>query len=446
MSRALVLVLLLIAAPQTLAQNPNLTVITGATLIDGNGGAPMRDAAIVVEGSRIRQVGQGTATKVPTGAATIDGRGKFVIPGLADMHHHLQSGSFRPQQNLQGNLRRLLAVGVTTIFNPSIGIADFTKLKAAAAQDASAFARFFGTGPIVTVKGDFFGAQVGAPTPETAAQAQTVVRDLKAAGVDAIKVQRDDFGWATTRTVPLMSLDVLTALANEAHQQGLEVYVHAPKLQLAKEALGAGVDGLLHGIIDEPVDDAFISMMKKNRAVYVSTQALYEDVGDVAAWAKRQATSWDRAALQPPGIYQSFTAPEGVKQFQSLLDNTAFTKERLGIPRKNLKRVFDAGIPVVLGTDTGFFGVLFGVATQIELELLVEAGLTPGDALRAATINAARMIGRDKDLGTIEAGKLADLVILDADPLADIRNVARVHRTMKGGVWYEPVDPAKPSN
>jgi len=109
-----------------------------------------------------------------------------------------------------------------------------------------------------------------------------------------------------------------------------------------------------------------------------------------------------------------------------------------------VKRVFDAGVPVALGTDTGFFGVFLGVATQIELELLVEAGLTPAEALRTATINAARMIGKERDLGTIEAGKFADLLILDANPLDDVRNVARIHKVIKGGVLYEPVDPAAP--
>ena len=98
----------------------------------------------------------------------------------------------------------------------------------------------------------------------------------------------------------------------------------------------------------------------------------------------------------------------------------------------------------MLGTDTGFFGVLVGAATQIELELLVEAGLKPEDALRAATINAARMLGQEQELGTVEAGKAADLVILDADPRADIRNVTRIFRTFKGGVAYEPVDSARP--
>ena len=132
-----------------------------------------------------------------------------------------------------------------------------------------------------------------------------------------------------------------------------------------------------------------------------------------------------------------------MKQFQFLAGNAAFTRERLAVARANLKKVFDAGVPIVLGTDSGFVGVLIGVSTYVELELLVEAGLLPRDAIQAATINAARMIGRERDLGSVEPGKFADMVILDANPLDDIRNVTRIYRTVKGGVLYEPASPAR---
>jgi imidazolonepropionase-like amidohydrolase len=244
--------------------------------------------------------------------------------------------------------------------------------------------------------------------------------------------------------LPLMKPEVLTAVIEEAHRQGLKVFAHAPMLESAKQVLRAGGDGLMHGIIDRPVDREFLELMTRNRATYVPTMAVYEDVGDVSAWARRQSVNWDKAALQPPRFYDAFTSPIGAKQFEFFMSNATFTKERLPVQRANLKAVFDAGIPVVLGTDTGFFGVLVGAATQIELELMVEAGLTAEDALRAATINAARMVGREKDLGTVEAGKAADLVILDADPRADVRNVTRINRTFKGGVAYDPVDPARP--
>jgi imidazolonepropionase-like amidohydrolase len=426
------------------AQQPQVTAISGVTLIDGTARPPVPDAVVVISGTRIAQVGARGAVTLPPDATVVDARGKFVIPGLADMHNHLISGSLDKIYNPRLTLRRMLAVGVTTIFNPSISLQDFTALKLAAADDAAPFARFFSTGPIITVKGDYFGANVGAPTPETPEEARSAVRELKAAGVDAIKIQRDDLSWSSKRHSAVMKEDVLRAVVDEAHRQTLKVFVHAPLLRYAKEALRAGADGLMHGIVDEPVDREFLTLMARNRAVYVSTMALYEDVGDVAAWAKREGANWDKANLQPPGLYEQFTNPVGVAQFTTFLDNTAYTKQHLTVQRANLKTVFGAGVPIVLGTDTGFYGVLVGAATQIELELLVEAGLKPEDALRAATVNAARMIDRDKELGTLEPGKAADLVILDADPRLDIKNVTRINRTYKGGVAYDPVDPARP--
>jgi len=425
------------------AQQPRFTVITGATLI-GAARPALPDAVLVIDGSRITQVGTRGAVQVPADAVVVDARGKFVIPGLADMHHHLLSGSMNPVPNPALVLRRMLAVGVTTIFNPSIALEDFTMLKTQAAADTAPFARFFSTGPIVTVKGDFFGANVGAPTPETAEQARSTIRDLKAAGVDAIKVQRDDFSWGTKIRAPIMKTEVLTALVDEAHRQQLKVFAHAPLLRYAKETLSAGVDGLMHGIIDEPVDREFLTLMKRNNAVYVSTMGLYEDVGDVAAWARRESVNWDKANLQPPRFYDQFTIPAGVAMFTTFFNSPDVAKQHLPVQRANLKAVFDAGIPIVLGTDTGFFGMLVGAATQVELELLVEAGLKPEDALQAATVNAARMIGKEKEFGTLEPGKAADLVILDADPRLDIKNVTRINRTYKDGVAYDPVDPARP--
>jgi imidazolonepropionase-like amidohydrolase len=443
--RLLPLVILACCAIRVDAQDARIKAITGVTLIDGTTRPPVQDAVILIDGARISQVGRRGSVTVPLGATVIEGQGKFVIPGLADMHNHLQSGSMRVQQDLRLNLRRMLVVGVTTIFDPSITLRDFATLKSASSDDASPFARFYSTGPIVSVKGDLFAQMVGGPTPQSAADAQATVKQLAAAGVDAIKAQVDDVSWSMKQGIPMLQLDVLAALVREAHQQKLKVFVHAPMLKPAKDALRAGVDGLMHGIIDAPVDQEFVDLMKRNGASYVPTMGLFHDIGETAAWARRQAPLWDKAGLQPARLYEFFASPAGEKQFQSTFTNLRFTTDHLPIQRANVKTVFDAGLPVVLGTDTGFFGVLLGVATHLELELLVDAGLKPEDALRAATLNAARMIGREKDLGTIEAGKLADLVILDANPLADIRNTTRISRTIKGGVVYEPIDPARPS-
>ena len=414
-------------------------VITGATIINPAAAATVADAVIIIGGSRITQVGTAASVKPPAGAEVIDARGKFVIPGLADMHNHLGAGgmSLGPQrENYVANLGRLLAVGVTTVFDPGVSESEFARLKSAAAADAAPYPRFFGTGPAITIPGGSLGEQ--GPAPTTVEDARAVVQKLKAANVDAIKIHRDELAWASKRTIQPMAPEVLQALVDEAHRLGLRAYVHAPQLLRAKEALRAGADGLMHGIIDEPIDQDFIALMKKNGAVYVPTLGMFEDVADVAVFGKRQAPYWDQLGFQPPGIYQFLTSPQGVQIFQSFLSNTAFTKDHLPMLRTNLQQAAEAGIPIVMGSDTGFFGVLLGVATPLEMELMAESGLTPVQVIQAATINAARMIGRGKEMGSVEAGKVADLVILDANPLVDIRAVRQIHRVVKGGVIHDP--------
>ena len=319
-------------------QAPASTVIVGATVLNP-GATPVPNAIIVINGSRIASVtslAPGTASSgAGPGAQIIDGPGKFVIPGLADMHNHLGDGGINQRQDVVRNLGRLLAVGVTTVFNPQSTEAEFTQLKMTAAADASAYPRFFGTGPSVTAEGDQLGAL--SPKPKTVAEAQAIVQKLKSLNVDAIKVMRDDFGWSMTRRMEPMTIEVLQALVDEAHRQKLKVYAHAPQLVRAKEALRAGVDGLMHGIIDEPVDADFLAMMKKNRAIYVPTLAMFEDVADVSAFARRQGAYWDELGLQPAGAYQVYTSGFGVKLFQSQLDNAAFTKDRMPVLRAKPK-------------------------------------------------------------------------------------------------------------
>jgi imidazolonepropionase-like amidohydrolase len=144
----------------------------------------------------------------------------------------------------------------------------------------------------------------------------------------------------------------------------------------------------------------------------------------------------DERKVIPKAVYEGFGSAAGAQKFQDFVG--LISQEQKQYLGKNLRTIYDAGIPVLAGTDTSVAGVLLGVSSQAELALMVEAGLTPAEALGAATINAARFLGRAKEQGSVEAGKLADLVILDADPLSDIRNVRRIHRVIKGGIVYDP--------
>ncbi|HWP43695.1 MAG TPA: amidohydrolase family protein [Blastocatellia bacterium] len=413
--------------------------IVGATLIDGTGRAPIKDAVILIEGERIKAVGPSGSTRVPEGAQVIDAGGKFVIPGLADMHNHLYSDSLGLTEgppDFKKILMRILGCGFTLVFDPaSRSLESFSEFKRASAEADTPYPRYFGVYRT-------FGAEGGhGPqskfTPETPDEARAAVRQLKATGTDAVKIYHTNLIYVTKQVRPMLKSDVLRAIIEEAHRQGLKTYTHSPVLEHAKEALRAGVDGLAHGILSDPVDDEFIALMKRNGAVYVSTHAVFESVADVAGWTRR-AADMDVRKLVPRQIYELGTDPNNTKRWEAKWNNLAYMKDRLPTLRANLRKVYDAGIPVVLGSDSA--GGFVGLASQIELALQAESGLTPQEVLQTATINAARMIGREKDLGSIEPGKLADMVVLDADPLADIRNVRFVHRVIKGGRIYDPAE------
>ena len=416
--------------------------ILGATLIDATLRAPVRDAMIVIAGSRIRRVGTAQDIEIPAGAEIIDATGKFVIPGLADMHNHLARGGFGFDERSSDHRRHLadlLGWGVTLVFSPGINDLDaFAELKRQSLESAAPFPHFFGVGRQFSAAG---GHVVGAYESETPDLARASVRELAATGVDAVKLVYSPVTYAIEAGLPMLDAAVMRAVIDEAHRRGLKAYVHAPILSHAKDALRAGVDGLVHGIVSDPVDDEFIALMKKNRALYVTTHSIFEAAGDVSDWAKRGA-AFDRRGLVPQTEFETGMNPAFVRDWEALWDNHSYMEERLPILRANTKKVFDAGLLVVSGSDTGNAGagLLNGLTAQLELQLLVESGLSPGQVLGIATINAARMVGREHDLGSVEAGKLADLVILDGDPLADIGNVHRIFRVVKDGVVYRQAD------
>jgi imidazolonepropionase-like amidohydrolase len=239
-------------------------------------------------------------------------------------------------------------------------------------------------------------------------------------GADAIKFIYDDMARPDRGALPKMRPEVMRAIIDESHRQGLKAYVHALDLERAKEVLRAGADGLVHAVRSAVVDDEFLELMRARGAVYITTQALNQALFDPSGWARRLEAIDDRRTI-PAAVYQRFA------QMAPPIPDAARAAiiDRL---RANVKKVHDAGVLVVAGTDTTVTGVLIGVSSQAELMLLVEDGLTARQALQAATINAARMLGREGLQGTVSAGKLADLVILDADVLL-VRVLAHAQST-----------------
>ena len=421
-------------APPTLA-------ISGATLIDVTGGASIQDAVILVEGSRIQQVGPSSEVPVPSGVEVIEATGKFVIPGLADMHNHLAEGRFgfgQREQDYQRNLASLLAWGITSVY--STGIPDleiYGDLKRISSDPASPYPHFYGVGMTFGAEGGH--GSIGGFAPATPEEAREGVRENAAAGADGIKFVYSPVTYALQAGLPQLEPEVMEAIIDEAHQNGLEAMVHAPILDDAKEALRAGADGLVHGIIDQEIDQEFIELMQENQAFYMTTHAIFEAAGDIGGWAQR-LQEFDRSGRTSQVEIENGLSPELASEWEALWDNFAYMRERMPVLRANTRTAYEAGFLVVAGSDTGDSGagVINGLSLQVELQLLAESGLTPHQVLQTATINAARMVGREADLGSVEAGKLADLVILNADPLADIRNVNDIHRVVKGGIAYDP--------
>ena len=415
--------------------------ITGATLIDVIGGASIEGAVILVEGSRIQQIGSSAEVTVPSGTEEIDAAGKFVIPGLADMHNHLADGTFgfgEREPNYEENLGRLLSWGITLVY--STGIPDlqaYADLKRLSSDPASRYPHFYSVGKQFGAEGGH--GSIGGFAPATPEEGREGVRENKAANVDAIKFVYSPVTYAIKSGLPQLEPEVMEAIIEEAHANGLKAMVHAPILKYAKDVLRAGADGLVHGIIDQPIDEEFVDLMKKNQAFYMTTHAIFEAAGDMDGWARR-LEAFDRSGRVPKAEIQKGMDPALVKEWESRWDNFSYMKEHMPVLRANTKKAYESGLFVVAGSDTGDSGsgLINGLSQQVELQLLVESGLTPAQVLQTATINAARMIGREDDLGSIEAGKLADLVILNADPLADIRNVNAIHRVIKGGVVHDP--------
>lgn len=418
-----------VAVPRTLSRT---WAIVGATVFDGVRSIP--DATVLVGRDRVVLVGRRSDVPLPRDIDVVDGRGKFVIPGLIEAHHHL--GGVTVDERA-ANLSRLLGFGYTTVFDPFVSLANFAALKAHAAAPDVPSPRYLGTGPMLGSPGGW--ADFGLPETQVVTgpdHADEVVGRLAAAGVDAIKASNDDWFWGRTPLAP-MPVDTQAAIVTAAHQRGLKVFFHSPARRLATQALEAGADGLLHGVLDEPVDREFLRLLGRTGASYVSTIVIFEVFGDVVGTVGRQQ-AYDRQGLVPAAAYDALRGPEVIAQIEATVDPAA-VRTFVRTLRANVEPVARSGANVTFGSDGGSFGEALGIASQFELVLNGEAGLSPLEVIRGATLGAARMLGLH-DRGRLAPGALADMVILSADPLAELTNLHVVDQVVRGGRLFRAAD------
>lgn len=444
--RALFAALLLLLAPIASAR----VAIVGGTVVDGLRRAPLADAVVLVDGDRITAVGPRAEVAVPPDTEVIDASGRYVVPGLIDAHVHLfQSGGLytRPdildlrdrrsyedetamvRAKIPDALRRYLASGVTSVLD--LGGPRWT-------LEARSRAREFEAAPSVTAAGPML-ATYAPPELErddpALARMRSVehARELVARNVgaqsDIIKIW-----FVPVPNEPLAPhAERMRVAIAEAHRLGLRVAVHAPVLAHARLAVAAGADILAESIEDARVDAALVREIVERRVVYVTAFA--------AKAGYREALS-GKLALSP--FVRRFGDPEVIA---TLEDIAWIPKERRGPPAKgvtpamawNLKRLHQAGAVIAAGSDAGHIGTLHGPGLHRELELLVVAGLSPREALRAATVGGAAALGAN-DRRRVAPGQAADLLVVDGDPLADVRHLQRIHRVIKSGRLYDPAD------
>lgn len=422
----------------------NVTAIVGATIIDGTGAPSIEDAAVIIDGERILAVGHRTTTPIPQGATVVKANGKWIIPGLIDMHVHLDEVIVDP-----GRPGQFLRYGVTSVRDVGSRLVTIQKWRAKTTQNRYA-PRIFWMGRNID---EGQPSWWGAVAVKSAAEVPDLLSDMARQGVDGVKLYVN----AGPR--------VTGAVIREAHLRGWPVTAHLDKT-LPSQAARMGIDNLEH------VSQLFIELKPKSAHAGSGFGAGFTNVSKVDLNSKKARdlvallarshvavtptltvsllpvlggegsrgyysgwspadSAWKREWARS---YWSFITPIRWPQSQYQEAAEAFQKYK-----QMVGDLYRAGVPLVAGTDTPAPWVQPGAGLLVELQLMVEAGVPPGEAIKAATGRAAEILRRDDDVGAIVPGRYADLVVLNANPFSNIRNLHQIHEVYQNGVlrWHE---------
>ena len=359
-----------------------------------------------------------------------DAAGKFLIPGLVDLHNHYRDGLEEWSWALQ------LRAGVLAV--RSLG-SDHGRTPAMIAEARSGNV----PAPRIFTAGVGFSHPEGFPPgklgPATEEEARKMVRELAAREVDLIKMWVDTF----LGTRPKIEPEIRAAIADEAARHGIPVSAHIFFEDDVWQLVDAGVRSFVHGVRDQEVDDEFVSMAQENDLSFAPALGQAKTFWWVAEHPELLDDEEFRAGLQP-ALLERLLDPENRA---AMLESESTAKRRVAYDyvTKFIRRMNEAGVTITVGSDSGAGNIAYGWGTHHELETLVEdGGLTPLEALAAAGAVAAAELTDEPDFGWIAESNAADLVLLSADPLADIRNTRRIDRVMQAGVWLERGRPEFP--
>ena len=430
---------------------PPALLVRDVSVLDVEAGVLVRHRDVLLVGERVSRVAAAGAVSPPPGAATIAGGGATLLPGLIDMHGHVGGNPAPPwvggMPDLDANLRAYLYCGVTTILDPAdIASQIFPRRERVRRGEL--------LGPTIYASGPMFTAPGGHPVPvlrqlapwwlrwyliprlamqvDTPEEARRAVDEVVGKGADVIKLGVDHL----PDQAPRIGGEVLAAVVDEARRRGVRAVAHIGTVEDALDAARAGVAAWMHGVYKERIPDETVPVLAAFQIPMVATTVVFESYALIGQ-GPRAPTPLERETA-PADILAAFDHVPASYDFGLFGPYLEKMRAQRQAWRDNVNRLHEAGVTILAGSDMQA-GVFPGAGLHRELHLLAESGLTPAQAIRAATLDAARFLadGKEPDFGVVAEGKRADLLLVDGDPTRDLDALARIRAVIKGGVVLE---------
>lgn len=425
-----------------------VTVFRQVDVFPGEPAEVLRAQDVWVEEGTIRHLGPAGAREIPPGATVVDGEGLTLLPGLIDLHVHVFGGSAPPwklalPQPLR-NLQTFLWAGVTTVVDLGGELQESVELRGRIARGEVLGPRLLVAGPHVTAPGGHPVAMLQELVPwyvrlflsdeqmafqvRDAAQARSQVARLLSAGVDVVKVTSDTI----PLEVPVIASEAARATVEAARGGGRKVFAHVGTNDDARRVLEAGVDVFAHGIYREPVEEDVLARLAGQGVAVIPTLAVFDTLDQVVRGGVE--TDAVQEAVRDPGVWKAIESRPAKYQVPAAFDGYL---EAVRASRahwlENVRRMREAGVNLLAGSDSPNVGSFGGAAFHKELRMLHQSGMSAAEVLRTATFLNARALGLEGEIGTVAVGRRADLLLVQGDPTDDLAHLHRIHSVYLGG-------------